>query len=557
MHCQICGTSLPSRANACSHCGSRLLVNRTTLTSANQQASERSLEFSQMPGIHAGTGVLVQYPILPENSSTDEGEIPVASANNTNQQIHADSLEEYQENKMSASGEQENEENATERGNEENATERLVFFSDGIIAFAMTIAAITIKIPSDAAKLQTNAPSIFLNCLLYIIAFVMIAGSWSDHHSIFHHIKRNTIVLVASNFLYLASITVLPIGLFFVVSAASALSAFKGDPQALTTLNNEIGLGALLFLASQLLSSSVLLSMWLYASSHSRLLDRPLDRRFVKYVTLRLLSKPITFFIICGVVILSTLLQNLIIALVVIPLALLARWFFFHLYRVHNDTSAGSTDIGRIQIFSDAIIAIAITLSIAQIELPTLGQEKQAALETLSEHLPLLHAFLISVVIMGVYWLIHYHLFRFLQRHDALTIVLNFCFLLSIALMIIPVGLYANYWQDDSAALLFFCIWQVVTASILMLMWLHATRKGRLLKQEHPPEEVKLIGIVVVSNVLIFLLLALLGGIIIHYPIQPSIYIAVYLALISCIWFVAYLRTHGLSMRTAIFRNQA
>src|SRR5579884_1072768 len=102
-----------------------------------------------------------------------------------------------------------------EEREEEAENECLLVFSDGIIAFALTVAAITIKIPATVEELQANQDSIILRCFMYIVAFVIVAGAWSDHHAIFHHIKRNDVVLVTLNFLYLASIVMFPIGLFF------------------------------------------------------------------------------------------------------------------------------------------------------------------------------------------------------------------------------------------------------------------------------------------------------------------------------------------------------
>ncbi|GHO77878.1 hypothetical protein KSD_56490 [Ktedonobacter sp. SOSP1-85] len=45
---------------------------------------------------------------------------------------------------------------------------------------------------------------------------------------------------------------------------------------------------------------------------------------------------------------------------------------------------------------------------------------------------------------MGVYWLLHYHLFRFIKRYDSVLLVLDFVFLLLIILMFIVPSRLAN-----------------------------------------------------------------------------------------------------------------
>ncbi len=65
----------------------------------------------------------------------------------------------------------------------ENENERLLLFSDGVIAVALTLATISIRLPTG--KQLTN-PSEFLTelgpyLLTYLIAFVIVGSYWYEH----------------------------------------------------------------------------------------------------------------------------------------------------------------------------------------------------------------------------------------------------------------------------------------------------------------------------------------------------------------------------------------
>src|SRR5262249_48371184 len=94
---------------------------------------------------------------------------------------------------------------------EEKENERLMIFSDGVIAFALTIAAVSIKIPKDLGELNTTV--FIIRVLSYTLSFIFVYNLWKEHHSIFHHIKRNDGWLITLNSIYLALVVLIPIGL--------------------------------------------------------------------------------------------------------------------------------------------------------------------------------------------------------------------------------------------------------------------------------------------------------------------------------------------------------
>lgn len=409
---------------------------------------------------------------------------------------------------------------------EKSENERLVIFSDGVIAIALTVAAISIKIPKDLSELQA---SIFLaHIFSYILSFVFVYSLWKEHHTIFHHIKRNDGWLIAFNSIYLALVILIPIGLV-IMDVEMFLEATSGY-------------SFLLFLGALLGASLVLPLMWRHART-----KRPEDlfgeqkptRPFLVYTTWRLSVLPASL-IFYAPTYLLIILGHWYLGVGLVALFTAARWLFFYLYRrrlqENLDTSTGSENTTRIQLFSDAIIGIAITITAAQID-P--GGE---ATKVISESWSLLGTYIFSFIIMGVYWLLHYHLFRFIERYDSTLIALNFSFLLLIILMFIPARMYTSHMLQREFSIVF-STWQLLTAGVLCAIWQHAAYKSRsahaarLLKREAESHKRRRFAHVLQANPLIFLTLAIAGFFI---AIPTIIYILVYLALLGCVWLIAH-----------------
>jgi hypothetical protein len=74
---------------------------------------------------------------------------------------------------------------------EGNENERLLLFSDGIIAFAITLATISIRLPSDkpVAELPTLLAELFPKLLTYLIGFVIVVAMLVAFNSVAHRDK--------------------------------------------------------------------------------------------------------------------------------------------------------------------------------------------------------------------------------------------------------------------------------------------------------------------------------------------------------------------------------
>jgi len=85
----------------------------------------------------------------------------------------------------------------------------------------------------------------------------------------------------------------------------------------------------------------------------------------------------------------------------------------------------------RLIFFSDAVVAIAITLLVLGLPLPH-GTTNAAVLRSMRAALDAYLPFLISFVVIGAYWRAHHRLFQYVTRLDARLITINMAWLLMI-----------------------------------------------------------------------------------------------------------------------------
>ena len=102
----------------------------------------------------------------------------------------------------------------------------------------------------------------------------------------------------------------------------------------------------------------------------------------------------------------------------------------------------------RVILFSDAVFAIAITLLIIEIRVPSMhdGIASEAdLLRAIGQLTPKFLGFLISFVLIGMYWTRHHTLFGYVVDYTPKLLWLNLFFLLSVVLMPFSTGIFGEY----------------------------------------------------------------------------------------------------------------
>lgn len=95
---------------------------------------------------------------------------------------------------------------------ESGAADRLIFFSDAVVAIAITLLALELPVPDGVtvhefwSSVRSNADSY----LAFLISFVVIAAVWSGHHHTFRYADRSDPRLRTLNMIWLLMIVLLP-----------------------------------------------------------------------------------------------------------------------------------------------------------------------------------------------------------------------------------------------------------------------------------------------------------------------------------------------------------
>jgi uncharacterized membrane protein len=91
-------------------------------------------------------------------------------------------------------------------------SDRLVIFTDGVMAVAITVLVLDLKIPDGLTPEGFNAAlgSLWHRFLCYALSFVVIGALWVAHHSQFAHIRRANPLLLWLNLLFLMMVALIP-----------------------------------------------------------------------------------------------------------------------------------------------------------------------------------------------------------------------------------------------------------------------------------------------------------------------------------------------------------
>ena len=168
--------------------------------------------------------------------------------------------------------------------------DRVIALSDGVFAFAITLLALSLIIPviskgAAQTELVSDLYEMMPVFISYFISFFVIASWWRGHNRVFTYISRCDSTLVSLNFYFLLCITIIP----FLTNLIMTYGNFP--------------LVTILFAAMQVLTGTLLLILWKYASHHHRLIDPHLSARMIRFnyqreyvvIAIFLVSIPIAF----------------------------------------------------------------------------------------------------------------------------------------------------------------------------------------------------------------------------------------------------------------------
>jgi TMEM175 potassium channel family protein len=137
-------------------------------------------------------------------------------------------------------------------------------------------------------------------------------------------------------------------------------------------------------------------------------------------------------------------------------------------------TLAGFIEYDRVVFFSDAVFAIAITLLAVNLPVPAVKGHVSTGTE-LSNAVPGLFSFGISFAVIGLFWLGHHAIFRYIVALDRPLIGLNLLFLGTIAFLPYPTAVLGVASGPHPAAIVFYAACAGTSGLTEGAIWLYAT----------------------------------------------------------------------------------
>jgi len=143
--------------------------------------------------------------------------------------------------------------------------ERLVFFSDAIVAIAITILVFNLKITGDEGKhlLFSNLLQAWPKFLAFLLSFFIIALFWKVHHQFFFYIRAVNDTLLWYNVAWLLFIVLLPF-------STTLIAVYFSDPAAM-----------MVYCLNVFLINLFQNNIWDYASERPEFLKPDLEERII------------------------------------------------------------------------------------------------------------------------------------------------------------------------------------------------------------------------------------------------------------------------------------
>src|SRR4051812_46095195 len=151
--------------------------------------------------------------------------------------------------------------------------------------------------------------------------------------------------------------------------------------------------------------------------------------------------------------------------------------------------------INRIEALADGVFAVAMTLLVFNVQFPDVKMWHGATsiwdvvrdIFVNNGQGPILIAYLMSFVLLGVYWVGHHAQFQYIRRTDRNLLWINIFFLLLISFVPFTTHLVGSYnWPNDivsQAVVIIYGVHLMLIGGVIYLNWWYATYNNRLVDE--------------------------------------------------------------------------
>ena len=149
----------------------------------------------------------------------------------------------------------------------------------------------------------------------------------------------------------------------------------------------------------------------------------------------------------------------------------------------------------RIEAFSDGVFAIAITVLVLEIKVPTIHTD-QDLLQDLLKLAPNYAGYAISFLTILVMWMNHHRLFKLVRRTDEWLPFANGILLLVVSFVPFPTAVMAAYWKtpNQQMGVLFYSGTFILLALTYNLVWFCISHKDRLVDRKLDHQKIEAVS---------------------------------------------------------------
>ena len=159
------------------------------------------------------------------------------------------------------------------------SVDRCKALTDGVFAIVVTLLVLGINVPLDHNFSEKGflefLKRIGFDVFLYAISFWLVGTYWILHTAMLQYARHGSRVLIWLNLLFLFFVTLIPF-------LTELKVAYRYEPFV-----------TLLFGVDQIFIGFSLIVIWLYVADNPHLLNREVEKRLRRKVTLRLLMSPV------------------------------------------------------------------------------------------------------------------------------------------------------------------------------------------------------------------------------------------------------------------------
>lgn len=157
-------------------------------------------------------------------------------------------------------------------------------------------------------------------------------------------------------------------------------------------------------------------------------------------------------------------------------------------------------DTDRIETLADGVFAIAMTLLVFAISVPELTGSGVAQLPSSLLNLgPKLLAYVLSFVVLGVFWIGHHNQFFYIRRASRAFLWINILFLMFVAFIPFSAQLLGRY-PGQLIAVAVYGFNMICVGLSLYLVWWYASSSHRLVDPDLDPATIRIATIRILSG---------------------------------------------------------